>query len=82
MNTDTAEALQRLLHADVASLQQEDGSFAGDQWGEIDTRQIQLCMCLSWLHLLSLTHTYITYTIITITRTFGHRQFTTTTADK
>ena len=48
MNTDTAQALQRLLHADVASLQQEDGSFAGDQWGEIDTRQVQLCMCLSW----------------------------------
>ena len=26
------------LHADVQSLQQPDGSFAGDAWGEIDTR--------------------------------------------
>ena len=24
--------------ADVSSLQQPDGSFAGDEWGEIDTR--------------------------------------------
>lgn len=28
------------LPADVVSLQQEDGSFAGDKWGEIDTRQV------------------------------------------
>lgn len=27
-----------LLLADVAGLQQPDGSFAGDEWGEIDTR--------------------------------------------
>ena len=27
-----------ILHADVQSLQQPDGSFAGDAWGEIDTR--------------------------------------------
>ena len=27
-----------LMHADVANLQQEDGSFCGDRWGEIDTR--------------------------------------------
>ena len=26
------------LTADVASLQQADGSFAGDSWGEVDTR--------------------------------------------
>lgn len=25
-------------HTDIAGLQQPDGSFAGDQWGEIDTR--------------------------------------------
>ena len=24
--------------ADVVSLQQPDGSFAGDEWGEVDTR--------------------------------------------
>ncbi len=24
--------------ADVVSLQREDGSFAGDEWGEVDTR--------------------------------------------
>ena len=29
-----------MLHADVQSLQQPDGSFAGDAWGEIDTRCI------------------------------------------
>ena len=26
------------FHADVQSLQQANGSFAGDDWGEIDTR--------------------------------------------
>ena len=28
------------LHVDVQSLQQPDGSFAGDAWGEIDTRLV------------------------------------------
>lgn len=34
----------------VSSLQQSDGSFAGDKWGEIDTR-FSFCavMCLSLL---------------------------------
>ena len=32
--------------ADVASLQQDDGSFAGDEWGEIDTRSVRLTMLL------------------------------------
>lgn len=27
-----------ILHADIKGLQQPDGSFAGDAWGEIDTR--------------------------------------------
>ena len=27
-----------ILHADIQSLQQSDGSFAGDAWGEVDTR--------------------------------------------
>lgn len=27
-----------MLHADVKGLQHSDGSFAGDAWGEIDTR--------------------------------------------
>lgn len=31
----------------VAKLQQEDGSFAGDEWGEIDTR----FSCIILLHL-------------------------------
>ena len=30
-----------VLHADIAKLQQPDGSFAGDEWGEVDTR----CVC-------------------------------------
>ncbi len=30
--------LMSVSHADVSSLQQQDGSFAGDSWGEIDTR--------------------------------------------
>ncbi|KAH7533373.1 hypothetical protein FEM48_Zijuj04G0123900 [Ziziphus jujuba var. spinosa] len=36
---------------DVAGLQNEDGSFSGDMWGEIDTRfsYIAIC-CLSLLH--------------------------------
>jgi hypothetical protein len=29
-----------LWWTDVAGLQNEDGSFAGDEWGEIDTRYI------------------------------------------
>ena len=33
-----------LVTADVASLQQADGSFAGDSWGEVDTR----CAAGSW----------------------------------
>ena len=28
------------VHADVTGLQQPDGSFAGDEWGEIDTRSV------------------------------------------
>ena len=30
--------MNRMHHTDVRSLQQPDGSFAGDEWGEIDTR--------------------------------------------
>lgn len=30
--------MNRMLHTDVRSLQKPDGSFAGDEWGEIDTR--------------------------------------------
>ncbi len=30
-----------IVHADIQSLQQSDGSFAGDVWGEIDTRLTQ-----------------------------------------
>ena len=33
-----ATADDSMLHADVQGLQQPDGSFAGDAWGEIDTR--------------------------------------------
>ncbi|KAJ8440886.1 hypothetical protein Cgig2_022742 [Carnegiea gigantea] len=39
------------LYSDIASLQNEDGSFSGDMWGEVDTRfsYIAIC-CLSLLH--------------------------------
>ena len=30
-----------VFHADIAKLQQPDGSFTGDEWGEVDTR----CVC-------------------------------------
>jgi geranylgeranyl transferase type-2 subunit beta len=35
--------------ADVASLQQPDGSFAGDTWGEIDTRFTYCALNCLWL---------------------------------
>ena len=31
---------EAVLGADVAGLQREDGSFAGDEWGEVDTRSV------------------------------------------
>ena len=35
----------------IVGLQQEDGSFAGDEWGEIDTRFSYCAVCcLSILH--------------------------------
>ncbi|KAF4368716.1 hypothetical protein G4B88_000973 [Cannabis sativa] len=39
---------------DVAGLQNEDGSFSGDEWGEVDTRfsYIAIC-CLALLHQLN-----------------------------
>jgi geranylgeranyl transferase type-2 subunit beta len=40
----------RVAHLVVASLQQPDGSFAGDRWGEIDTRFSYCALsCLSLL---------------------------------
>lgn len=36
-----------LVTADVASLQQADGSFAGDSWGEVDTRCAAGCWCFA-----------------------------------
>jgi hypothetical protein len=33
-----------LWWTDIAGLQTEDGSFAGDEWGEIDTRYMP-CFC-------------------------------------
>lgn len=33
-----SEVLDSMGRADIAGLQNEDGSFAGDEWGEIDTR--------------------------------------------
>lgn len=32
--------LHSLEITDIAGLQNEDGSFAGDEWGEIDTRYV------------------------------------------
>lgn len=41
--------------ADISKLQNDDGSFAGDEWGEIDTRFLFGALnALSLLHLLSL----------------------------
>lgn len=42
-----------LRNADIAGLQNEDGSFSGDEWGEIDTRYALLSfrgasVALSW----------------------------------
>ena len=39
-----ALSLCRVIHADIAQLQQPDGSFTGDEWGEVDTRCV--CNCL------------------------------------
>lgn len=33
------KTLTNLPFADVAGLQQQDGSFWGDEWGEVDTRR-------------------------------------------
>ncbi|XP_065862821.1 geranylgeranyl transferase type-2 subunit beta 1-like isoform X4 [Euphorbia lathyris] len=43
--------LRKCQTSDVAGLQNEDGSFSGDEWGEVDTRfsYIAIC-CLSLLH--------------------------------
>lgn len=38
----------RLL-VDIANLQQDDGSFAGDEWGEIDTRFTYCALSSLWL---------------------------------
>jgi geranylgeranyl transferase type-2 subunit beta len=35
--------------ADVAGLQQPDGSFWGDEWGETDTRFSYCALCALWL---------------------------------
>jgi geranylgeranyl transferase type-2 subunit beta len=35
--------------ADVAQLQQPDGSFWGDEWGETDTRFSYCALCALWL---------------------------------
>ena len=32
--------LHSLEITDIAGLQNEDGSFAGDEWGEVDTRYV------------------------------------------
>lgn len=39
----------RCLHADVAGLQQPDGSFFGDEWGEVDTRFSYCALNALWL---------------------------------
>lgn len=38
----------------VAGLQKEDGSFVGDEWGEVDTRFVYCALnCLYVAHVLS-----------------------------
>ena len=39
----------KIHFADVAGLQQPDGSFAGDSWGEIDTRFTYCALNILWL---------------------------------
>lgn len=48
MQSNTRPATQpeeRVFPVDIASLQQPDGSFHGDQWGEVDTRFSYCALC-------------------------------------
>jgi len=42
-------AVREPMIADVAKLQQQNGSFAGDSWGEIDTRFSYCALNCLWL---------------------------------
>ncbi|XP_016499560.1 geranylgeranyl transferase type-2 subunit beta 1 isoform X2 [Nicotiana tabacum] len=41
----TLSAIQVLALFDIAGLQNEDGSFSGDMWGEVDTRFSYIAIC-------------------------------------
>ncbi|RXH96591.1 hypothetical protein DVH24_009095 [Malus domestica] len=46
--------LNLIFNSDVAALQNKDGSFSGDMWGEIDTRFSYIAiLCLALLHRLN-----------------------------
>ena len=55
----------------VASLQQPDGSFAGDEWGEVDTRFTYCALnCLALLHSLHLVDLPLALSFVSLCRNF------------